>query len=329
MALRIALLGAGRIGQVHAKAIAGERDATLVAVADAVPAAAEALVAQYGGDVRSIETIAAADDVDAVLICTPTDMHADLIELFARAGKAIFCEKPVDQSIDRVRACLKVVEQTGTLFMVGFNRRFDPHFRALKHTIDSGQIGAVEQLIITSRDPGLPPHDYIKRSGGLFRDMMIHDFDMARYLLDAPIVSVYATAAALVDPTITELGDVDTATAVLRCANGAQVAITNSRRATYGYDQRIEAHGSAGMVQAENQRAADIVVANAGGFTKPVLLDFFMTRYLEAYAAEIASFVAAAAGTGPLEASGADGVASLVLADAATLSAQTGQVVML
>ncbi len=320
----IALLGCGRIGQVHAKAIARTPGASLVAVADAMAPAATRLAAQYGAEMRDIDAIEAAADVDAVVICTPTDTHADLIERFSRAGKAIFCEKPVDLSEARVRACLEVVRQTGARLMIGFNRRFDPHFVALKAAIDAGRIGEVEQITITSRDPGLPPASYIKVSGGIFRDMTIHDFDMARYLLGEEVVSVYASAAALADPSIRDLGDYDTATVVLTTASGRQATILNSRRASYGYDQRIEVHGSLGMVQAENQRAADIEVATAAGYLKPPLLDFFMTRYTAAYEAELGAFLAALADGTAMSPSGEDGLAALKLAEAALESLRTG-----
>ena len=209
MTLRFGLLGAGRIGKVHAKAITGTAGATLAAVADAMPAAAKAIADQYGCAIRTIEAIEADKDIDAVVICTPTDTHADLIERFARAGKAIFCEKPIDLSLARVKDCLKVVRQTKATLMVGFNRRFDPHFAAVRAEIDAGTIGDVEMVTITSRDPGAPPLDYIARSGGIFRDMTIHDFDMARFLLGEEITEVSATAAVLVDPAIGKAGDFD------------------------------------------------------------------------------------------------------------------------
>ncbi len=254
MTVRFGLLGAGRIGKVHAKAVTGDPDAVLVAVADAMPAAADAIAKQYGCAVRTIEEIEAASDIDAVVICTPTDTHADLIERFARAGKAIFCEKPVDLDAQRVRDCLKVVKDTGAKLMVGFNRRFDPHFMAVKQAITDGAIGTVEMVTITSRDPGAPPAEYVKRSGGIFRDMTIHDFDMARFLLGEEPVSVTAHAAVLVDPEIGKAGDFDSVSVILETASGRQAIISNSRRATYGYDQRIEVHGSKGLVSAENQR---------------------------------------------------------------------------
>ena len=327
MTYRFGLLGAGRIGKVHARAVAGNPDARLVAVADAVETAARELAGAHGAEVRPIDDIAAAQDIDAVIVCTPTDTHADLIEEFARVGKAIFCEKPIDLDAARVRQCLMVVEKTGATLMVGFNRRFDPHFVAVRKAIDDGAIGAVEQVVITSRDPGPPPVDYIRRSGGIFRDMTIHDFDMARFLLGEEPVRVAAYGSVLVDKAIGEAGDYDTATVMLETAGGRQCVISNSRRATYGYDQRIEVHGSKGMVAAENQRPVSIEIANAGGYTRPPLHDFFMTRYTQAYANEIAAFIAALKHGGEPSPSGKDGLAALALADAAAESARTGRTV--
>jgi myo-inositol 2-dehydrogenase/D-chiro-inositol 1-dehydrogenase len=327
MTVRFGLLGAGRIGKVHAKAITADANARLVAVADAMAPAAEAVAKQYGCEVRSIEAIEAAKDIDAVVICTPTNTHADLIERFARAGKAIFCEKPVDLSLSRVRDCLKVVEKEKAKLMVGFNRRFDPHFRAVRAAIDDGRIGKVEMVTITSRDPGAPPIDYIKVSGGIFRDMTIHDFDMARFLLGEEVETVMATAAVLVDPAIGKAGDYDSVSVILTTKSGKQAVISNSRRATYGYDQRIEVHGSEGMVAAENQRPVFIEVANGKGYTRPPLHDFFMTRYTEAYAAEIAAFIAAITEGAKISPSGQDGLAALALADAAVKSVKEGRAV--
>jgi myo-inositol 2-dehydrogenase / D-chiro-inositol 1-dehydrogenase len=329
MTIKFGLLGAGRIGKVHAKAITGDANAKLVAVADAMPAAAQAIADHYGCDIRSIDAILAAKDIDAVVICTPTDTHADLIEQFVKAGKAVFCEKPIDLSLARVKACLEVVRAHKGTLMVGFNRRFDPHFRAVRAEIDKGSIGEVEMVVITSRDPGAPPVDYIKRSGGIFRDMTIHDFDMARFLLGEEITEVVATAAVLVDPAIGKAGDFDSVQVLLKTASGKQAMISNSRRATYGYDQRIEVHGSKGAVSAENQRPVSIEVANAQGYTRPPLHDFFMTRYTEAYAAEIATFIAALTGKGAAEPTGEDGLIALALADAAVTSVAEGRIVKL
>lgn len=320
MIVRFGLLGAGRIGKVHAKAVTANPKAQLVAVADAMPQAAADLAGQYGAEIRTIEAIEAAADIDAVIICTPTDTHADLIERFVKAGKAVFCEKPVDLSLGRVKQCLEVVRQHDGRLMVGFNRRFDPHFRAVRAQIDAGAIGAVEMVVITSRDPGAPPVDYIKRSGGIFRDMTIHDFDMARFLLGEEVTEVAASAAVLVDPAIGAAGDYDSVQVLLKTASGRQAMISNSRRATYGYDQRIEVHGSDGMVSAENQRPVSIELANGRGYIRPPLHDFFMTRYTEAYAAEIAAFIQALASGTAAVPTGEDGLIALALADAALKS---------
>jgi myo-inositol 2-dehydrogenase/D-chiro-inositol 1-dehydrogenase len=327
MTVRFGVLGAGRIGQVHARAVASVPGARLVAVADPVAEAAARVADTWGCDIRTIDAIAASGDIDAVIICTPTDTHADLIEQFARAGKAVFCEKPVDLSLARVRDCLAVVAQTKATLMVGFNRRFDPDFRALKDAIDAGRIGRVEMVTITSRDPGPPPGDYIKRSGGIFRDMTIHDFDVARWLLGEEVEAVMAAASVLVDPEIARLGDFDSVNVILTTASGRQATITNSRRATYGYDQRIEVHGSDGAASAGNHHLSRVTVAGAGGYTQPPLLDFFMTRYTAAYAAEIAAFVAAVTTGAPTPTTGHDGLMALALADAALRSVAEGRAV--
>ena len=327
MTLRFGLLGAGRIGKVHAKAVSGNAKAKLVAVADAMAPAAQAIADQYGCEVRTIAAILAAKDIDAVVICTPTDTHADLIEQFVQAGKAVFCEKPIDLSLDRVKACLTVVRKAKGTLMVGFNRRFDPHFMAVRAEIDKGSIGEVEMVTITSRDPGAPPVDYIKRSGGIFRDMTIHDFDMARFLLGEEITEVSAMAAVLVDPAIGAAGDSDSVQVMLKTASGKMAVISNSRRATYGYDQRIEVHGSKGVVSAENQRPVSIELANGSGYTRPPLHDFFMTRYTEAYAAEIGAFIDAVVAKTAAAPSGEDGLLALALAEAALLSVKESRTV--
>ncbi|MDF0598522.1 inositol 2-dehydrogenase [Psychromarinibacter halotolerans] len=329
MNVRFAILGAGRIGQVHARAIASIPTADLVAVAESSAEAAKAVQDRYGCEIRTIDQIAASDDIDAVVICTPTDTHADLIETFARAGKAIFCEKPIDLSVDRVKQALATVEALNARLMIGFNRRFDPDFMALKAAIDDGRIGEVEMVTITSRDPGAPPPAYIKVSGGIFRDMTIHDFDMARWLLGEPVVSVQAAASVLTDPAIADLGDYDSVNVILTTGSGKQCTITNTRRATYGYDQRIEVLGSRGAVSAENHREANVEIATADGYLRPPLLNFFMTRYTAAYANEIAAFVDAVATDGPMPATGEDGLKALELAEAALDSVRTGKVVAL
>lgn len=329
MTLRFAVLGAGRIGQVHARAIQSVPTAELVAIAEPFEAAALAAQAKFGCALRSIDEIAASDDIDAVVICTPTDTHADLIEQFAKAGKAVFCEKPVDLNVERVKQALATVEAEKATLMVGFNRRFDPDFMAVKAKIDDETIGDVEMVTITSRDPGAPPAEYIKVSGGIFRDMTIHDFDMARWLLGEEVETVVAQASNLVDPEIGKLGDFDSVNVILRTASGKQAVITNSRRATYGYDQRIEVLGSKGMASARNTAEANIEVATGAGFQQPPLLNFFMTRYTAAYANEISAFVAAVSEGAATPTTGVDGLKALELAEAALESAKTGQAVTL
>ena len=316
----IGLLGAGRIGRVHAMAITSTPGARLVAVADPVAEAAAEVAASNSAEVRDIEQIMAADDVDAILIATPTDTHADLIEQGARAGKAIFCEKPIDLSVERVRSCLAVVNELDAVLMVGFNRRFAPNFRAVRNQIDAGAIGDVEMVVITSRDPSPPPLSYMARSGGLFKDMTIHDFDMARFLLGEEPVEVSATGSVLVDPEVAGVPDIDSAAATLVTASGRIAQISNSRRASYGYDQRVEVHGSTGMARAENIHENTIEVASGTGYSRPPLLDFFLERYMDAYRAEVAAFVdAIRTGTKP-DPGGDAGLLSLVLAEAANRS---------
>lgn len=320
MVLKFGILGAGRIGQVHAEAIAKTPGAELRALAEPVAEAARKVADKYGCDIRTIEQIETADDINAVIICTPTDTHADLIERFARAGKAIFCEKPVDLSLTRVRQCLQTVADTDTFLMVGFQRRFEPDFKLLKQAIIDGKIGEVEMISLVSRDPGPPPYDYIARCGGIFRDMTIHDFDVARWLLGEEVETVQAAASVLIDPKIGELGDFDSVNVILRTASGRQCTISNSRRATYGYDQRIEVHGSKGAVSAQNHAEARIEFAGPEGYTRPPNLHFFITRYAGAYAAEIAAFVAALEAGDPPPVSGQDGLMALAIADAAVTS---------
>jgi myo-inositol 2-dehydrogenase / D-chiro-inositol 1-dehydrogenase len=320
MPTSFAIIGAGRIANVHASALRANPDADLVAVADALPEAAEAFAGKWGCVARNVAAIAAAPEVAAVLICTPTDTHADLIEIFGKAGKHTFCEKPVDLDIARAREVVAAAEGTGAKLMLGFNRRFDPHFHAVREAIDAGRIGAVEMVTITSRDPGAPDIGYASRSGGIFRDMTIHDLDMARFLLGEEPVAVSAHAAVLVEPELGRIGDFDSATAILETASGKQAVISNSRRATYGYDQRIEVHGSKGVISAENQRPVSIEIGDADGYHRPPLLNFFMTRYTASYAAEIAAFIACIVKDVAPEPSGADGVVALRLAEACARS---------
>jgi len=324
--MRIGLLGAGRIGQIHGRSAAEHKSATLAAVFDVDAKAAGAIAAGTGATVaKGIPDIIGDKNIDAVLICTPTDTHADLIEQAAKAGKAIFCEKPVDLSAERVRACLKVVADTKAKLMIGFNRRFDPSFASLQKRLAAGEVGKPEIVTILSRDPGPPPISYITRSGGLFRDMMIHDLDMARFLLGEEPVEVSAMAACLVDPAIGQAGDIDTAVVTLKTKSGKLAQISNSRRATYGYDQRIEVHGSGGLLRADNQFATTVQKATGAGFASDPVLNFFLERYTPAYRAEMDTFVTGVLEGKPLNPTGEDGLRALVLADAAEESAKSGK----
>ncbi len=323
--MRFGLLGAGRIGRIHGLNVAARADAALVAVADASNEAASALAAVTGAHVAGIDAILADASIDAILICTPTDTHADLIEAAVSAGKAVFCEKPVDLDAQRIRRCLEVVSQTGKPLMIGFNRRFDPSFAALERRLRAGEAGAIEIVSVISRDPSPPPVEYVARSGGLFRDMMIHDFDMARFLLAEEPVEVFALGSALIDPAIGLAGDVDTAAVLMKTASGRIAQISNSRRATYGYDQRIEVHGSKGMLRAGNIHETTVESATGAGFRADPVQNFFLERYAAAYRAELEAFIAACRGGTAARPSGLDGLKAQILADAATESARTGK----
>jgi myo-inositol 2-dehydrogenase / D-chiro-inositol 1-dehydrogenase len=324
--------GAGRIGAIHAGNIARHPGARLRHVVDVDSAAATRLAAQYGAEASTRAAALADPTVDAVLIASSTDTHAELIEAAARAGKAVFCEKPIDLDTKRVESCLSclaVVQQTGTVLMVGFNRRFDPNFAKLHAQLRAGRIGKIEMLAITSRDPGPPPLAYIKVSGGMFRDMMIHDLDMARWLLGEEPVEVFAAASCLVDPAIGAAGDVDSAMVTLKTASGTLCQISNSRRASYGYDQRIEAHGEKGMLRAGNVAESTLEFAGGEGIVGEKPLHFFLERYAEAYRSELDQFIEAVAGGTAPPTSGADGLRALALADAAVESLRTGRSVRL
>lgn len=325
--LRFGVLGAGRIGKVHARSLHESGRASVSYVADALPEAAASLAASVGAKVASVDDVIAAKDVDAILICTPTDTHADLIEQSARAGKMILCEKPVSLSVERIEQCLAVVKQAGVPLMIGFHRRYDPNYGAMQKRILSGEIGDVELVTIICRDPTPPPVSYIERSGGLFRDMMIHDFDMARFLLGEEPVVVHALGSNLVDPAIGQAGDVDTAVVHMRTASGKIAVITNSRRATYGHDQRIEVHGSKGMIRAGNQHLTTLEVANGSGFTADLIPFSFVERYEAAYRIEVNQFLTFIEKGEAPSASGHDGLMAQKLAEAATRSWQSGEAV--
>ncbi|MBV6425303.1 MAG: Myo-inositol 2-dehydrogenase [Steroidobacteraceae bacterium] len=318
-----ALFGAGRIGQIHARNLAARQDARLRHVVDVSPAAARALADTTGAAVSDAATALADANVQAILIASSTDTHAALIAAGARAGKAIFCEKPLDLDLARAEASIAAAAEANVLLALGFNRRFDPAFRRLQREIAAGRVGKVEVVSITSRDPAPPPPAYVARSGGLFRDMMIHDLDMARWLLGATPGSVYARGGALIDPAIGAAGDIDTAVVVLEGAGGELCQITNSRRCAYGYDQRIEVFGSGGLLRADNVPATTVETADAGGFTREPALPFFLERYAAAYRDELDEFLRALRGEPAALATGEDGRQALRLANAAQRSLET------
>ncbi len=316
--LNIGLLGCGRIGQVHARGIAQIDSAAVFAVSDAVEAAANALAVTTDAQVMTPEEMLTNAQVHAVVIGTPTTTHYDLIHLAAKNGKAIFCEKPIDLSAERIRDCLAVVKQHNVPFFVGFNRRFDPNFAHLVKQVRDGAVGDIELVSIISKDPAPPPVSYIDASGGLFRDMMIHDLDMARFVLNEEPIEVHAMGTSLVDPDIGKAGDVDTAMVMLKTATGKLCQISNSRRASFGYDQRIEVHGSKGMIRAENVYENTIELATESGFTKAPVQHFFLERYEAAYKAELQQFVSTVLDGIAPNPSGDDGLKAQLLADAAT-----------
>ena len=325
--VEFAQFGAGRIGQIHAGNLARSDSAKLRYVVDVDPKSAKKLAEKYGAKAVDRDTALGDPKVGAVVIASSTDTHADLATAAAKAGKAIFCEKPIDLSLKRVDACLKVVAAAGVKMLVGFNRRFDPSFKSLHDRLRDGEIGALEQVIVTSRDPSPPPLEYVKVSGGQFRDMTIHDFDMARWLLGEEPAEVFAAGSCMVDPDIGSLGDTDSVMVVMRTASGKLAHINNSRRAIYGYDQRVEVLGSKGMLRAGNRTPTTVERAGIDGVARDKPLHFFLERYAEAYAAEMAHFIAALGNGVPPSVGPKDGRQALVLAEAALKSMKTGAVV--
>lgn len=330
--IRIAVLGCGRIGVMHAANIAAHPRATLAGVYDIHAPAAEAVAKKTGAEVfSSVEAVLASDKVDAVLIATATDTHADLLEMAVAAGKPVLCEKPIDLSLARVNDCAATIAGSAVPIQLGFVRRFDPGHAAVRKAIVAGDIGELHQVVITSRDPGLAPEAYLKVSGGILRDMTIHDLDMARFILGEEVTEVFATGSRLVDPALmAKLGDHDTVTVVLTTATGKQAIITNSRRATYGYDQRVEALGTKGMAISENRRPHEMTLHTAD-FTDRAepLLNFFIERYREAFDAEISEFVDAVESGRVPSVGFEDGRLALVLAEAALKSIAEARVVTL
>ena len=324
----MAVLGCGRIGRMHARNLAQHPRVELISVYDIVAASAAATAAELNVKAAaSVEEILADPKVQAVLIATSTDTHCPLITASVKAGKAVLCEKPIDLDLERARRCWQDIAKLQPRIMIAFNRRFDPTFRSLRERLHAGEIGPLELAAITSRDPAPPPAAYIKVSGGLFRDMTIHDFDMARFLA-GDIAEVFAFGANVVDPEIGRLGDIDTCSLTLKSKAGALVQISNSRRCAYGYDQRIEVFGATGMLQAGNHRDTSVEAWTSKGTAalEPVL-HFFIERYRRAYDAEVESFVDAFERGAAMTPDFSDGLAALELAAAAEESLRTGRAV--
>jgi myo-inositol 2-dehydrogenase/D-chiro-inositol 1-dehydrogenase len=330
--LRIGVIGAGRIGKIHAESIATRLpQAELAAVADIYfPAAQETgeafQVPIIAADYHDILTDPATE---AVAICSDTNTHAQIIQEAAAAGKHIFCEKPIDHSLAKIDAALTAVAQAGVKLQIGFNRRFDPNFRKVRQMIVDGKIGRPHILRITSRDPAPPPIEYIKMSGGMFLDMTIHDFDMARYLIGSEVTEIFAAGGAMVDPAIGEAGDLDTAVITLKFANGVIGTIDNSRQAVYGYDQRVEVFGSEGMVAVANNMPDTHVLSNANGVHSALPLHFFLERYLDSYVIEMQEFVDAVLHDKEPPVIGEDGRIPVVMGLAAQESWQENRPVLL
>jgi len=326
--IRFALFGCGRIGRVHADSIDVHPRAELAWVYDPIESAALEVGKRYGA-ATAPDVDAAMDDpnVDAVVIASATPTHVDLLTRAVRAGKAVLCEKPIDLDMARVDRCWVEIAALNPTVMVGFNRRFDPSFREVHDRIAAGDIGRLEQLIIVSRDPAPAPREYLATSGGLFRDMTIHDFDLARFFL-GEVVEVYATGANVVADYIAELGDIDSAVVVLRGVDGALCHITNCRRSVFGYDQRLEAFGSAGMLSVGNQHSTSVRLSNATQTeAAPEYLNFFLDRYTPAYRAELDHLITGMEQGSQPTPGFADGREALALADAALESLRTGQTV--
>jgi myo-inositol 2-dehydrogenase/D-chiro-inositol 1-dehydrogenase len=318
--VNVGLIGAGRIGRVHGENLARRiPGANLVAVADVIPEAAQKLAADLGipGVYDNHRWILDDKRIEAVLVCSSTDTHAQMIEEAAAAGKHIFCEKPIALDLGVIDRALAAVERAGVKLQIGFNRRFDPSFKRVHDLVASGAIGAPHILRITSRDPAPPPPAYVRVSGGIFLDMTIHDFDMARYQMGSEVEEIYATGGVLVDPAIGQAGDVDTAVTTLRFANGAIGVIDNSRKAVYGYDQRVEVFGSAGLAIAENKTPDTVVYSDVAGAHSSLPLNFFMDRYPESFLAEMKEFIRCILDDTPPPVTGLDGRIPVVMGLAA------------
>ncbi|USK34711.1 inositol 2-dehydrogenase [Bacillus sp. F19] len=331
MTLTVGIIGAGRIGRLHVDNLRLIPHIRIKSVSDVAAQHLETWAADKQIEVLTTDYHELLNDpvIQAIFICSPTNTHADIIKEAAAAGKHIFCEKPVSFSVEETEEALTAVEKAGVKLQVGFNRRFDLNFRKIRTLVQQGEIGTPHILRITSRDPEPPGVDYIKSSGGLFMDMTIHDFDMARCVMDSEVVEVFAKGAVLVDPVIGEAGDIDTAIITLKFANGALGVIDNSRRAVYGYDQRLEIFGDKGAAQVNNNRATTVEVSTIDNVTKEKPLYFFLERYTQAYVDEVTEFAAAVLENHEVSCNGFDGLQAERIARAARQSLETGAPVQL
>ncbi len=322
--IKVGLIGVGRIGKLHLENISIRiPSAEAVAIADIYIEGAEKIAERYGVKTVSADykEILSNRDVEAVIICSPTDTHAQYVIESAEAGKHIFCEKPLDLSLEKIYEILRTIEKEGVKLMVGFNRRYDPNYAKVQQMVKAGKIGVPHILKITSRDPEPPPAEYVAVSGGMFLDMTIHDFDMARFILGAEVSEVYAKTNVLIDPEIGNAGDVDTAITTLLFENGAIGTIDNSRKAVYGYDQRLEVFGSEGMVKIDNNTPDNHIYFNKEGSHGPLPLNFFMDRYLQSYAFEMEAFINALINDEKIPVPGKEGLMSVAIGLAAKKSA--------
>ena len=330
--IRVGVIGAGRIGKIHAENLATRiPGVTVAAIADVNLAAAQALAQKLHIEnaYADYKKIIADPTIEAVAICSSTDTHADLMIEAANAGKHIFCEKPVDHNLEKIDKALAAVKKAGVKCQIGFNRRFDPNFKKVQELVKTGKIGDLHILRITSRDPAPPPVEYVKVSGGMFLDMTIHDFDMARYLSGSEVVEVFAAGGVMVDPGIGEAGDIDTAIITLKFANGAIGTIDNSRKAVYGYDQRVEVFGSGGMAAVANNTPNTSVYSNADGVSSEKPLYFFLERYMDSFIAELQDFISAIQNDEPTPVTALDGRKPVVIAMAAKRSLEENRPVKL
>lgn len=330
--LKVGVIGAGRIGKLHAENLVLRIPETdVLAIADINAAAAEETARRLNIDKWSGDHRAVLDDphIEAVVICSATDTHTQFIIEAAQAGKHIFCEKPIDLSLKRIDEALTAVSAAGVKLQIGFNRRFDANFARVRQAVEHGEIGQPHLLHIISRDPAPPPISYVRVSGGIFVDMTIHDFDMARFLIGSEVDEVFTAAGVMVDPAIGEAGDVDTAIVMLKFANGVLGTIDNSRRAVYGYDQRVEVFGSGGSIATQNNYPNSAVISSGQAIYRDLPLNFFVERYTESYITEMRAFVDAVVNDKPVPVTGADGRAPVVMGLAARRSYEENRPVRL